>query len=1088
MNHQNRLTVYHSLVNLIVIAALLAANLAVNLAMPQSVRAEGPLGSALVWGWTGYGPTSATQISSTPVQVTEFNGVVAIDGSRSHTLMVKSDGTVWAFGNNTYWQLGDGTTNSSTIPVQVVGPGGVGYLSGITAVATGWYHNLALKSDGTVWAWGYNSDGQLGIAVRDSGSSTPVQVKAPAGAGFLTDVVAVAAERFWSLALKSDGTVWAWGANYEAGVGDNTTGTRSRPVQVKGTGGVGFLTDVTTIAAGDTLAIARKTDGSVWTWGSNYYGQAGDGTMATSGANSRKLAPVQVKGPGGVGFLGDVVAVGTGQFHALAAKSDGTVWTWGDDTAGQLGNGTNPASTTPVQVLGPNGTGFLTGITAVSGANAVQYREYAHSVALAQDGSVWTWGWNNYGQLGDGTLTLRTTPVKVVGTGGVGYLGGATMAIASHNATLAVAPAPAIPAIKVVKSSTTTAITAANQVVPYTFSVTNIGNVTLTGITVSDPNCTAAISGPTGDTNTNSQLDLTETWTYTCNHTVTQAELDTGGKLSNTVTADSTESASATATLDIPITQSPAISLTKSANPTTYNAVNQSITYSYVIKNTGNVTLSGPFAVTDDKATVTCTQPADAALSPNEEMTCTASYSIVPGDITAGTVTNTAYAKSGETQSLPDSETVTFVNIPPDLSVTKTANPTSVPETGGSVTFTFAVINNAAEAATITSLSDSKFGTLTGDTDCQVGATLAANGGSCSFTATFPVPASDLLGSHTNTFTAVATDPEGFADTATADAMVTYTNVPPTVTLDKSVDVEFLDEPGGDFTFMLTIHNTSWEEVTITALTDSQSADAVDFAACTALIGTSLAAGASTSCSYVVSHTDVGGWENTAEVVVTDNDGTTGTATDTQFVSVFDVRPTVTLEKLVDITTLPEPGGAFHFTLRITNTSVEPITIWQLVDTNLPTYSFDEYLGTSLQPNQVLEIPYTVSHTDAMTYDNWAEVTVEDNEGTPVSARAEQSVEVTDVPPTVTLVKSVDVATMPEPGGVFNFTLTIKNTSVEPVEITDLTDSQYPPASGYVTQWLDPGEVLTIEYPITHTDPGAYPNDSVGHGDGQRAK
>ena len=442
MNHQNRLTVYHSLVNLIVIAALLAANLAVNLAMPQSVRAEGPLGSALVWGWTGYGPTSATQISSTPVQVVELNNVVAIDGTRSHTLMVKSDSTVWAFGNNTYWQLGDGTTNSSTIPVQVKGPGGVGYLSGITAVATGWYHNLALKSDGTVWAWGYNSDGQLGIAVRDSGSSTPVQVKAPAGAGFLTDVVAIAAERFWSLALKSDGTVWAWGANYEAGVGDNTTGTRSRPVQVVGPSGVGFLTDVTAIAAGDTLAIARKSDGSVWTWGSNYYGQAGDGTMATTGANRRKLAPVQVKGPGGIGFLGDVVAVGTGQYHALAVKSDGTVWAWGDDTAGQLGNGTNPASTTPVQVLGPGGTGFLTGITAVNGANAVQNLEYAHSVALAQDGSVWTWGWNKYGQLGDGTTTLRDTPVKVVGIGGVGYLGGATMAVASHNATLAVAPVP----------------------------------------------------------------------------------------------------------------------------------------------------------------------------------------------------------------------------------------------------------------------------------------------------------------------------------------------------------------------------------------------------------------------------------------------------------------------------------------------------------------------------------------------------------------------------------------------------------------------------------------------------------------------
>ena len=182
------------------------------------------------------------------------------------------------------------------------------------------------------------------------------------------------------------------------------------------------------------------------------------------------------------------------------------------------------------------------------------------------------------------------------------------------------APAPAIPAIKVVKSSTTTAITAANQVVPYTFSVTNIGNVTLTGITVSDPNCTAAISGPAGDTNTNSQLDLTETWTYTCNHTVTQAELDTGGKLSNTVTADSTESASATATLNIPITQNPHLTLVKTATPATYDSAGDVIGYSYLLTNDGNVTLSGPFVVADDKATVTCAinqapiNPADVVL------------------------------------------------------------------------------------------------------------------------------------------------------------------------------------------------------------------------------------------------------------------------------------------------------------------------------------------------------------------------------------------------------------------------------------------------------------------------------------------
>ena len=533
------------------------------------------------------------------------------------------------------------------------------------------------------------------------------------------------------------------------------------------------------------------------------------------------------------------------------------------------------------------------------------------------------------------------------------------------------------------------------------------------------------------------------------------------------------------------------LAIVKTATPATYSAVGDVISYSYLVTNSGNVTLAGPVTVADDKATVTC--PA-GGLAPLASMTCTASYTIIPGDITAGTVTNTAYAKSDETQSLPDSETVTFVNIPPDLSVTKTANPTSVPETGGSVTFTFAVINNASEAATITSLSDSKFGTLTGDTDCQVGATLAANGGSCSFTATFPVPASDLLGSHANTFTAVATDPEGFADTATADATVTYTNVPPTVTLDKSVDVEFLDEPGGDFTFTLLVTNTSAEAVTITALTDSQSGAAIDFSACTALIGTTLAAGASAPCSYVVSHTDVakggGGYDNTASVTVTDNDGSTATATDTQSVWVDDLRPTVKIEKLVDNTTLPEPGN-FNFTLRITNTSVEPIVITQLTDWNVSAMVLHPYLGTWLQPGEVLAIPYTVSHTDPMSYRNDASVTVQDNEENYGTATATKTVYVTDVLPTVTLVKSVDVPTMPEPGGVFNFTLTITNNSVEDVIISDLTDTQMYESSDFSECWslvgydgysfysgypIPPGEAVTCTYAVKHLEAGSYDN------------
>ena len=405
------------------------------------------------------------------------------------------------------------------------------------------------------------------------------------------------------------------------------------------------------------------------------------------------------------------------------------------------------------------------------------------------------------------------------------------------------------------------------------------------------------------------------------------------------------------------------------------------------------------------------------------------------------------------------------------------------------MTFTFLVENIGVEDVTLTSLNDTVFGDLDGQGTCATGGLIAVGDSyTCSVTVFL---SSDSLTDHYNVVTAVATDDDGTTDTATDDETVTFDDVLPTVTLDKSVDVEWLDEPGGDFTFTLIITNTSLEEVTITSLTDTQSGDPVDFSDCATLINTTLAAGASTSCTYVVSHTDVGGWENTANVLVTDNDDSTATATDTQFVSVFDVRPTVTLEKLVDITTLPEPGGDFHFTLKITNTSVEPVLITALTDDNLPTEWFPDYVGVYwMDPGEVLEIPYTVTHTDAMTYGNIASVTVEDNEGTPVTAEATQTVEVTDVLPTVTLVKSVDVASLPEPGGVFTFTLTITNNSVEDVIITELIDTQMGESPDFwdCEDLISPdlyipsiyaipaGESVTCTYTVSHTEAGSYDN------------
>jgi len=269
------------------------------------------------------------------------------------------------------------------------------------AVAAGYGHTVALKEDGTVWAWGRNNKGQLG-----DGSTmerhTPVQVVGSRGMGFLTGVTAIAAHYLNTVALKDDGTVWTWGNNDYGQLGDNTRTSSYTPVQVVGPGGTGFLTDVTAIAAGYGHMVALKDDGTVWAWGDNGYGVLGDGTTDPS------YTPVQVLGPEGVGVLTGMTAIAAGSIHTVTLKDDGTVWAWGYNYKGQLGDGTTDPSYTPVQVLGPEGVGVLTGMTAIAAG-------WYHTVALKEDRTVWAWGNNGYGQLGDGTIAERHTPVQVLG-------------------------------------------------------------------------------------------------------------------------------------------------------------------------------------------------------------------------------------------------------------------------------------------------------------------------------------------------------------------------------------------------------------------------------------------------------------------------------------------------------------------------------------------------------------------------------------------------------------------------------------------------------------------------------------------------
>jgi alpha-tubulin suppressor-like RCC1 family protein len=330
---------------------------------------------------------------------------VQVAGGDHHTVGLTSQGTVYAWGNNDSGQLGDGTTGTNrTTPVQVLGVSGSGFLTRVTSIAAGYDHSMALTPDG-VFTWGSNGAGQLGDNTTLS-KSRPVQVLGLTGTGFLSGVTSIAAGGSHSLAV-SEGGLFTWGKNDRGQLGIYTGGDRMLPMHVVGVGGTGFLSGVTSIAAGNSHSLAL-TDSGVYTWG-----KQNDTSYFSS--------PFLVSGVTGA------TSIAAGYSHSLALTAAG-VYAWGDNSAGQLGDGTTTAraSESPAHVMGVGGSGFLTGVTSLAGG-------YAHSLALSPSG-VYAWGINGNGQLGDNTTTNESHPVHVLG------LTGATSIASGLGHSLAVNP------------------------------------------------------------------------------------------------------------------------------------------------------------------------------------------------------------------------------------------------------------------------------------------------------------------------------------------------------------------------------------------------------------------------------------------------------------------------------------------------------------------------------------------------------------------------------------------------------------------------------------------------------------------------
>ncbi len=331
-------------------------------------------GSVWAWGANGNGELAdgTVSVSNRPSAVQLSGETVAVSAGRFHALSLGSNGGVWAWGNNTNGALGNGSRRDSAVP-QLISA-----LPAVSAIAGGYGYSLALEPDGSVWSWGYNGEGQLGKGQAGTSQLTPEKLTTISAVSQLSAYLHV-------LALRQDGSAWAWGNNNYGQLGNGSTTNQSTPARITGLGD-----PIVAVAAGGFHSLALDASGSVWAWGHNWDGQLGDGSVAD------RHAPVRVVG------MSDAVAIAAGENSSYAITRDGRLWAWGWNREGELGTGSAESYSSLARPIEG-----LAGFQGVAGG-------FSSALALRSDGTVWAWGRNFEGQLGDATFAQRKQPVLTV--------------------------------------------------------------------------------------------------------------------------------------------------------------------------------------------------------------------------------------------------------------------------------------------------------------------------------------------------------------------------------------------------------------------------------------------------------------------------------------------------------------------------------------------------------------------------------------------------------------------------------------------------------------------------------------------------